>query len=255
MLLENPLIYKNRFYQIDFEDLEKKLSQKKSKVLLLCNPHNPTGRVWSKAELRRIINLCTVYKVKIISDDIHMDITYKKNFTPITSVVDNVENMFICSSSSKTFNTPSLGGAYVLIPNEVVRKKFLKILKNRDGISSPTIFGLLSLIEGYKKADDWVDELCGYLYGNLELVKKFIESELPILKFQIPESTYLAWIDVKNLNRTSEQIQDALTNIGKVGIMPGDVYGAANGTFLRMNIGCPRKKVMLGLEKLKMSLN
>lgn len=254
-LVPNPLFYMNGRYELDFDDLEKKLSHSKAKVLLLCNPHNPTGRVWTEQELKRIITLCSQNDVKIISDDIHMDITYPgQPFIPITSVADDLQNIYICSSASKTFNTPGLGGSYLLIPNEETRESFMKLLKYRDGVSSANIFGEISIIEGYRQGDPWVDGLCSYLYNNMKLVKEFIDQELPSIQFHIPESTYLAWIDCTELGKTNQEIQQALVEVGKVGIMSGEVYGEDRGVFLRMNVGCPQSKVIEGLERLKRSV-
>lgn len=253
-ILENPLLYNGEQYELDVNDLEYKLSYSRAKVLLLCNPHNPTGRVWREEELVSIVNLCEQYNVKIISDDIHMDITYKDNtYIPITSITDS-ENVFICSSASKTFNTPALGGSYVFIPDSTVREQFYALMKYRDGVSSATIFGILSVIKGYNEADYWVDQLRSYVYNNMQIVKNYIDKELPMLKFTIPEATYLAWINCSALNVSNEQLQHALINEGKVGIMSGEVYRERNGCFLRMNVGCPEKKLIKGLEGVKMAV-
>lgn len=254
-LIPNPLLYQNGRYEINFDDLEKKLLHPKAKVLLLCNPHNPTGRVWTEQELKKIVELCAKYQVKIISDDIHMDITYQDcRYIPITRVADNLQNIYICTSASKTFNTPGLGGSYLLIPNEKTRESFMKLLKYRDGVSSATIFGEISVIEGYDHGAQWVDELCSYLYNNMKLVKEFIDQELPSIQFHIPESTYLAWMDCTELGKTNQELQQALVEVGKVGIMSGAVYGEDRGIFLRMNVGCPQSKVIEGLERLKRSV-
>ncbi|GGB54673.1 putative C-S lyase [Virgibacillus dakarensis] len=254
-MVQNPLIYKNSSYSIDFDLLERQLSNPKAKILLFCNPHNPTGRVWSHRELQNIVDLCEKHHVKIISDDIHMDIVYQNHrYTPITDITGNPDNVFICTSASKTFNTPSLGGSYAFIPDEKVRDQFLAIMKQRDGLSSATIFGVLSIIEGYNHAAYWVDELVAYLYDNMKLVSSFIQEELPNMTFKIPESTYLAWIDCSKLHPSDDEIQDFLVNIGNVGIMSGGVYHVSEGKFLRMNLGCPRDKLVDGLERLKKSV-
>lgn len=255
MLLKNNLIYQGGRYCLDYDDLEKKLAYSRTKVFLLCNPHNPTGRVWTKDELKRIIELCEYYDVKVISDDIHMDMVYEgHSYTPVTSVAGKLENVYVCTSASKTFNTPGLGGSYAIMPNRKIREQFLNEMKFRDGLSSASIFGILAIIEGYQHAGYWVDELKSYLYNNMKMVKVFIDTELPDLKFAMPESTYLAWIDCSRLNKTSSEIQNALVHNGKVGIMSGDVYGAEQGPFLRMNVGCPQTKVLEGLKRLKLAI-
>lgn len=254
-LIANPLVNQNGQYTIDFNDLEKKLSHKKAKILLLCNPHNPTGRVWTERELTKMVNLCAKYQVKIISDDIHMDIVYPgRKFTPITSVTNDLDHIFICSSASKTFNTPGLGGSYALLPDEGLRERFMTLLKNRDGVSSANIFGEIAVITGYRYGEKWVDDLCTYLYNNMKLMKDFIEQEIPAIHFEIPESTYLAWLDCSRLQTTDKELQSALVEDGKVGIMSGTVYGENDRVFLRMNIGCPQSKLLDGLSRLKQSV-
>ncbi|WHY85953.1 MalY/PatB family protein [Neobacillus novalis] len=254
-LIANPLSYQDGRYTIDFNDLEKKLSHEKAKVLLLCNPHNPTGRVWTEQELTKIVQLCSKYQVHIISDDIHMDVVYNdRKYVPITSVTKDLEHIYICSSASKTFNTPGLGGSYVILPDGEQREKFMTLLKNRDGVSSANIFGEISVIAGYRYAESWVDDLCTYLYNNMKLIKEFIEQEIPAIHFEIPESTYLAWLDCTGLHTTDQELQSALVEIGKVGIMSGTVYGENNRVFLRMNIGCPQAKLLDGLQRLKQSV-
>ncbi|GGP07769.1 MalY/PatB family protein [Oceanobacillus neutriphilus] len=254
-MVMNPLLYKEGSYAIDFDLLEKQLSNPNAKVLLFCNPHNPTGRVWNRIELQHIIKLCEKHQVKIISDDIHMDIVYQNHsYTPITSITGNPDNVFICTSASKTFNTPSLGGSYTFIPDEKVRDQFLTIMKQRDGLSSASIFGLLSVIKGYNHSAYWVDSLVDYLSENMKLVSSFIQSQLPEITFKIPESTYLAWIDCSNLQPSDDEIQHALVNTGDVGIMSGSVYHVNKGKFLRMNVGCPRSKLVYGLERLEKSI-
>ncbi|API93010.1 MULTISPECIES: MalY/PatB family protein [unclassified Virgibacillus] len=254
-LIKNPLLYEDGYYKIDWIDLEKKLAKSESKVFLLCNPHNPTGRVWRREEIIKIVKLCDCYGVKVISDDIHMDIIYRENkYIPIINVASELNNVFICTSGSKTFNTPSLGGSYVIIPDHKVRSKYLSLMKDRDGLGSAPIFGMVALIEGYNYAEYWVDELRKYLYQNMEIVYDYLKKELPLLHFSIPESTYLAWIDASKLNASNKKIQDYLVHVGKVGIMSGEVYGETE-KFLRMNIGCPKEKLYDGLEKLKFSVN
>src|SRR5262249_55889632 len=145
-------------------------------------------------ELERIVGLCDKHNVFIISDEIHMDIVYKPNFhIPIINTSINLENVCICTSASKTFNTPGLGGSYMILPNQLINKEFLLSLKNRDGLSSASIFGTLATIEAYKTCEDWVDELAEYTHDNLKTVENYLNNHLPKLKFTLPESTYLAW--------------------------------------------------------------
>ncbi|MEK3889372.1 MalY/PatB family protein [Bacillus sp. FSL K6-3431] len=251
-ILPNELIYHEGRYSIDFIDLEEKLAHTKTKVLLLCSPHNPTGRVWKKEELERIVHLCNQYDVYIISDEIHMDIIHEGNtHIPITDVAVDLNKVCICTSASKTFNTPGLGGSYSLIPNKKLRDAFLIALKNKDGLSSASVFGTLATITAYNECADWVDELVEYIEDNLRTIQSYLKKHLPKLQLTMPESTYLAWIDVSQLPYSSEQLQHALVHHGKVAIMSGETYGEAGTSFIRMNVGCPKSKVLEGLQRLK----
>ncbi len=255
VISRNELIYHEGIYSIDFTDLEEKLAHPKSKVLLLCSPHNPTGRVWKKEELEKIVHLCNQYDVFIISDEIHMDVIHEGNtHIPITDAALNLDKVCICTSASKTFNTPGLGGSYSLIPNEKLREAFLLTLKNKDGLSSASIFGTLATITAYNECEVWVDDLVEYIDGNLQTIQAYLEEHLPDLQLTMPESTYLAWIDVSQLPFSSEQLQYALVHHGKVAIMSGETYGEAGKSFIRMNIGCPQSKVIEGLQRLNKAI-
>ncbi|MBY6272789.1 MAG: beta-cystathionase [Bacillaceae bacterium] len=252
VLSANPLKNEDGVYRIDFADLEKKLADERAKVLLLCSPHNPTGRVWTEEELKTVIRLCEQYRVYLISDEIHMDIVFgPRPHLPILNVSEELNHVMVCSSASKTFNIPGLGGSYTIIPDPSIRERFLNILKNRDGLSSASIFGMLATIAGYNHCSQWVKELADYIHGNMIAVEDFIRTHLPGVKFRVPESTFLAWIDVSGLSHSSEALQHALVHHAKVAIMPGETYGSPGKGFLRMNVGCPRAKVVEGLRRLK----
>ncbi len=251
-LSDNKLVQEDGKYVIDFPDLERKLAEPKAKVFLLCSPHNPTGRVWRREELERIIGLCRKHKVFLISDEIHMDVV-RKPFVhlPILEVAKDLEHVCICTSASKTFNTPGLCGSYALIPNQCVKEEFLLTLKNRDGLSSASALGMIATMTAYNECGQWVDELNQYISENMRTVGNFLAEHIPAASFHLPESTYLAWIDMKKLPYSSEELQDALVHHGKVAIMPGETYGENGKGFLRMNVGCPRSKVVEGLARLK----
>lgn len=252
-VIENKMQYEEGHYSIDFEDLEKKLASQKAKILLLCSPHNPTGRVWTKNELLKIVDLCSQYDVFLISDEIHMDIgRMGYQHTPIVAVTEELKNIAICTSTSKTFNTSGLIGSYALIPDVDLQNDFLEILKNRDGLSSASIMGIESVMAGYNDCQEWVDELNVYITGNMRFTFDYLKQNIPEIKFTIPESTFLAWLDISELPFKMEEIQQTLVDIGKVAIMDGSIYGGQG--FLRMNLGCSREKVLDGLERLKRAI-
>ncbi len=236
------------------EDFEKKCSQ--SNILLLCNPNNPNGKVWSYEELEFITKIAKKYGVFIISDDIHMDIVYeKKSFTPIIKVgedIDYIDKIIIITSNSKTFNLASIGGAYALIPNNSIKEGFLSLVSKEDSVGSPMILSVLSIISGYNYCDYWVDELNKYLYNNLHQIAAFLKDNNLNIKFQIPQGTYLAWLNCKNLNLSSLDIQAKLKS-AKVAIMSGDNYLEII-PHLRLNVACPQLKLEQGLKKLRSAL-
>lgn len=248
-VVENKLQYEEGKYFIDFKDLEGKLANQKAKILLLCSPHNPTGRVWTKSELLKIVDLCNEYDVFLISDEIHMDIVREGHqHTPLVAVTEKLKNVAICTSTSKTFNISGLIGSYALIPDMELQKDFLEILKNRDGLSSASIMGIESVMAGYNDCHQWVDELNVYITGNMHFTFDYLKQNIPEIKFTIPESTFLAWLDINELPFNMQEIQQALVTIGAVAIMDGSIYGEEGKDFLRMNLGCSREKVLDGLE-------
>lgn len=253
-LVSNHLVHDHDSFVIDFEVFEKQLQE--CSILLLCSPHNPTGRIWHDDEMRKMIELCKKYHVKIISDEIHMDIQIKETkHHPLLSYLDLYDELYTASSSSKTLNTPGLIGSYVMIPNHDIRDEFLKVTRKRDFLNSASIFGMYATMIGYTQCDDYIDQLNEYIKQNMKLVEDFIKEELPDFRFQRPEATYLAWIDGRNVPFTSEQIQDALVNIGGVAIMKGETYGENGQKYLRMNLGCPRSKLEEGLKRFKKAMD
>lgn len=253
ILVSNDLIHKDGSFEIDFDLFEKQVQN--CRILLLCSPHNPTGMVWSQEDIKRMVSLCKKYDTKIISDEIHMDIQIgEKKQIPLLSYIYDYEELYTASSSSKTFNTPGLIGSYVMIPNETVRNEFLYHTRKRDFLNSASIFGMYATMVGYMQCDDYIDELNDYIRSNMQLVEDFIKRELPDFRFKTPDATYLAWIDGRKVPYTSEQIQDALVNVGGVGIMKGETYGENGSKYLRMNLGCPRSKVLEGLKRMKKAM-
>jgi len=237
-------------FSVNFEDLEAKLAHPLCKIFLLCHPHNPTGRIWPEQELHKMLVLCKKYDVFLLSDDIHMDLVrIGKKFQPVINFSKQPESLCICSASSKTFNTPGLIGSYAIIPDDKLRERYLVALKEADGLSSASTLGMHALIAAYQTCGDWVDNLNAYLDDNMRLVHDYFNVHHPAVKFSIPEATFLAWIDVKDLGFSMDDLQDALVKVGKVGIMDGRKYGKKSGTFLRLNVGCPRSKLLEGLRR------
>ncbi|MGL6063499.1 MAG: MalY/PatB family protein [Fusobacteriaceae bacterium] len=238
----------NRIYQTDFIKIEEGF-KKGIKVFLLCNPENPTGKIWSYLELKKLTELCREYNVILLSDDIHMDIA-RKEVTPVLKL--DKKNSIIVSSASKTFNTPSLGGSYAIIPNMKIRNDFITHIKEKDSLSSPNIFGLISTIVAYNKCGQWVDELNEYITANCQYVVDELEGYNG-LKVSIPEGTYLMWIDFKDTEISSEELKKSLVEVGKIAIMSGENYG--DKYKLRLNVGCPLEKLKVGVTGIKRAID
>lgn len=253
-LLTSPLKKVKESYEIDFDDFE--LKCKKAKIFLLCSPHNPTGRVWTEKELEKMIKICKKYNVFIISDEIHMDIIYRGKHHPVLSQSgDYIENIVLCTSASKTFNIPALCGSYLFVTNQKDRDEFLRILKNRDALSSPSILAVIATITAYNKCEYWVNELVKYTESNIKYVKEYLEKNIPVLKCEVPQGSYFAWIDFSKLGISNEEFQRNLIDIGGVAIMPGLTYGEEGRYFLRLNVGCSIKKVEGGLQRIEKAVN
>ena len=253
LCVENPLIFNEGKYTIDFIDLEEKLAHPNNKILLFCSPHNPTGRVWTSEELQQVVLLCQKYDVFLISDEIHMDVLRKdKQHHPILQY--GTENIALLTSASKTFNFPGLIFSYLLIPNENLREEFCQHLKEKDGLSSCSILGMEATISAYQTSDIWLEELKNYLDDTVDFTRTFLKEYLPKIKLIESEATYLLWLDVSEQGVPMDKLQQALINIGKVAIMDGEVYGQEGRNFLRLNIGCSRAKVKDGLERLLKSI-
>ncbi|BCA86535.1 aminotransferase [Enterococcus saigonensis] len=248
-IIPNPLRYEEGQYEIDWQDLELKLASQENTVLLLCSPHNPTGRVWQKEELTKIVSLCWQYDVFLISDEIHMDILRKgQKHYPIIDFMD--KNVALVTSGSKTFNFPGLIFSYAILPDERIREQFQLALKNQDGLSSASNLGMLATMTAYYECSYWVDELNEYLDDNFAFAKKYLAANLPQIKSVDSAATYLMWLDITKLNLPMEVVQRCLIEIGQVAIMDGSVYGDEGSNFLRLNIGCSKSKLELGLEKM-----
>ncbi|MBO0461099.1 MULTISPECIES: MalY/PatB family protein [unclassified Enterococcus] len=252
-LVMNELIYQNGTYQLDFENLSQLLERPENKILLLCSPHNPTGRVWTKKELVNIIELAKKNEVFIISDEIHMDILRKgQQHRPLTEFIQ--KNVAVVTSGSKTFNFPGLIFSYGLIPDPSLRQRFLHQMKEADGLSSTSIFGLVATISAYEKEGSWVTELNQYIDDNIAFVTTYLKQHHPEIIVTKSEATYLMWLDCSQVPFNMEQLQQRMIERGKVAIMSGEVYGETSRNFLRLNVGCPRKKLEEGLRRLTESL-
>lgn len=248
----NELKYNGVHYEVDFEDFEKKASDEKVKIFILCNPHNPGGRVWSKDELQRLGEICLKHSVLVLADEIHRDLVYKGNkYTPFSSISESfLMNSITCTSPGKTFNVAGLKTSNIIVANEEYRKKVDRSLNINEAIE-PNLFGIEGLIAAYNEGEEWLNQLLDYLEENRNYLITYIKERIPKLKVMKPEATYLVWIDCRSLGMASKELSSKLLSEGKLRISDGSAYGEAGEGFIRINIACPRGLLIEGLERLE----
>jgi cystathionine beta-lyase len=250
-LLVNELVYgDDGRYGIDFEDFEEKAEQ--AEMFILCNPHNPVGRVWTRDELLRMGEICLRHGVIVISDEIHQDFIYKGHSHLVFSDLDPrfADMTITCTAPSKTFNLAGLQLANIFIPNKAMRGAF-----ERDyasvGLSQPPLMGLAACQAAYEGGAEWLEQLISYLAGNMAMIGDFLRTHIPKIKLIEPEGTYLAWLDCAGLNLSVCGLNDFITNKAKLWLNNGPTFGLGGEGFQRMNAACPRSVVKEALERLK----
>ncbi|OWZ82800.1 MalY/PatB family protein [Natranaerobius trueperi] len=247
----NVLKRSSNKYYIDFDDLEIKLSDSRAKLLLLCSPHNPVGRVWSREELVKIAKLCKKHGVLIVSDEIHSDLTFinEQHISFLQIATEEKVPTILCTSAAKTFNIAGLQISNVIIPDEFIREEFKNTLK-ANGISKPNIFGLTAQTACYKYGEPWLDNLRHYLTDNYLYLEDYIQKNIPQIKVTKSEGTFLAWLDIRETSMSSNKIYTKLIKEGKVALLPGNRFGEGGEGFLRINFGCPRELLDRGLKRI-----
>ena len=251
-LAENELVYEGGTYHVDFDDFERKCADEKTTVFLLCNPHNPAGRVWKREELERMNDICLKHGVKVVSDEIHCELVMPGfRFVPFASVSAACrDNCVVLNSPSKAFNIAGLQIANIICADAAVRRRIDRAV-NINEVCDVNPFGVLALQASYTAGEVWLDELNAYIHGNYELVKDFVAKEMPKLKVVRMEGTYLVWLDVMGLESTSDELTDKLLKEAKVMVNSGTMYGRRAGEgFIRLNIACPRARLLEGLKRM-----
>ena len=251
-VLENKLVRKNYSFEIDWNDFEIKCADEKTTVFLLCNPHNPTGRVWTKEELEQMRDICHQHHVRIISDEIHCELIMPGyHFCPM-GIIDS--EAIILNSPSKSFNIAGLQIANIICQDAEIRRRIDRAI-NINEVCDVNPFAPIAVKAAYNESEEWIDELNQYLCQNYQILNLFFSKELPQCKVCKLEGTYLVWIDVSALGEPVEQLCERLLNKGKVWVNPGTMYGTESGMgYIRINIACPRNRLIEGLKRIKATI-
>ncbi|MBQ6747390.1 MAG: pyridoxal phosphate-dependent aminotransferase [Bacteroidaceae bacterium] len=249
-IVENKLVYNNHTYQMDFEDLECKAADPKAKLLLLCNPHNPAGRVWTIEELKQLGDICIRHNVLVVSDEIHCEFVYPGHrFIPFASISETLQHHSItCNAPSKAFNIAGLQIANIISDNADYRQKIDRAI-NINEVCDVNPFGVVALQAAYtNEGKEWLCQLNEYLYANYTYLKECFELEIPQFPITKLEGTYLAWVDCSALPHSSEQIAEHLKTHFQVQVNEGRMYG--DDRFIRINLACPRQRLEEGLKRI-----
>lgn len=254
-MIANPLIYRNGTYQIDFADLEQKAADPSVKVLLLCNPHNPAGRVWTKQELTRIGDICIRNNVWVIADEIHCELVFPGHtYIPFASISQEfLMHSVTCTSPSKAFNLAGLQIANIISADTDIRMKIDKAI-NVNEVCDVNPFGVEALMAAYNDSEEWLEELKQYLFANYNYLRAYFAECLPKFPVSMLEGTYLVWVDCSVLNQSSDETVKTLLEKEKLWVNEGGLYGEAGEGFIRINIACPRQQLIEGLNRLRRAL-
>ncbi|MCH1625615.1 MalY/PatB family protein [Fredinandcohnia quinoae] len=253
-VVHNPLQLKDNNYVMDFDDLKQKIDPA-VKMIIISSPHNPVGRVWTKDELITLGEICLEHNILVVSDEIHFDLVYKdRKHTPFAAISEEfAQNSIICTAPSKTFNLAGLQISNVIIPNKELREPFTKAIES-NFISMTGTFGVVALESAYRYGEEWLDQLIDYLQGNLDFLKSYFESNIPEIKVIQPESTYLVWLDCRELGLNEKELEQFMLKEAKVAFNAGYTFGIGGEGFMRVNIACPRAILEEGLKRIQAAI-
>lgn len=256
-VIDNTLVYEKRVtegksqYSIDYEDFERKIVQENIKLFILCNPHNPVGRVWSAEELEKLGDICVKNGVTVVSDEIHQDFVFKGKHQVFAGLKKEFQDISItCTSPSKTFNLASMMISNIFIPNPELRRKFRKQL-DAAGISQLGVLGLVATEAAYSKGEEWYQAMHAYVEANINYTKEYVEKYLPGVKMTDLEGTYLVWLDFRETGLTVEELEDLILNKARLWLDSGKIFGKAGEGFQRINVACPRATLTEALERIR----
>ena len=251
-LINNPLINNKGYYQMDYDDMERKIVDYNVKMFILCSPHNPIGRVWEKEELSKAAEICKKHNVIIVSDEIHCDFVFPghQHHMLINAAPEMKDNIITCTAPSKTFNLAGMQTSNIIISNPTMRKTFVEeIEKVAVGMVAP--MGMAACEAAYRGGRKWLDELLIYLEGNREYIREFLKAEIPEIKMSELEGTYLVWFDFSELGLNDEELEDLVINKMKIWFDAGTMFGEEGSGYERMNIACPRSVIEKAMNQIK----
>ncbi len=254
-LINSPLILHNDHYEIDFSDLEKKIIDNDVKLMLLCSPHNPVGRVWTRSELQKVGDICLKHHVIIVSDEIHSDFVWGNNkHTVFAALGENyAQNCVICTAPSKTFNIAGLQISNIFIPNKTLRQKFRKQVA-AAGYSQVNTFGLVACQAAYTYGEEWLTQVKTYIQDNIKFIESYLVQNLSQIKLLKPEGTYLVWLDCSKLGLDATAREQWLWHKAHLWLDGGGIFGSEGQDFERINVACPRATLKQGLDQLKAAI-
>ena len=249
-MVSNPLVKKDNTYQINYEDLEEKAADPSVKVMLLCNPHNPAGRVWTRDELLKIGNICLRHGVTVVSDEIHCELVFSPHiYTPFASICKEfLNNSITCVSPSKAFNLAGLQIANIIATNDIVRQKIDRAINDNE-VCDVNPFGITATIAAYNEGEEWLNKLLEYIWGNYTYMKEYCSTYLPDFPIITLEGTYLAWMDCSAMRIPSHQLEEMLKEKAHIWLNAGTMYGNEGEGFMRWNLACTRKTLAEALER------
>lgn len=254
-VIENELIYDGIHYSIDFKDLEEKLSDENTTMMILCNPHNPIGKIWNKEELERIAHLCKKHGVFLISDEIHCDLVNPgNNYTPVENTVNEKDHILTCLAPTKTFNIAGIQSSVVHINDKNLYERIQSRL-DFEYSSQVNVFTIVATITAFNECEEWANQLNEYIYQNKLIVDEFLKKELPIVKLVPSEATYFLWLDCNEIKIPSKQLNEYINETAGLFMVPGVYFGENGDNFLRLNIACPKDTLLDGLNRLKKAIN
>ena len=249
-LVKNPLVLEQDRYRMDLDQLDKIAAQPGNRLLILCNPHNPLGRVWSRDDLSRLARICQENDIFVIADEIHGDITYRENYVPMASVSeDAARNCATCISPVKSFNLAGVANSMIVIDDKDRRERCQNWF-GRLEVNKNNVFATAAMLAAYQQGEAWLDQVIDYLRGNIDTLRDFLRQRVPSVKLIEPQGSYLVWLDFTALGLDAKQLERFLVREARMAVNPGHWFGREGAGFARINIACPRSVLIEALENL-----